>query len=421
MKWSQHKIEFSEADHPKIATIPGRYSIVVEPTIRNIKLTRVLIDDGSSINLLFASTLDAIGIPRSELTPTDQPFHGITPESSSKTLGKITLPVTFGQADNFQTEQITFDVKEFDTAYNAIIGRGSLAMFMAASHYTYQVLKMPGPKWTITIQGNAKLALSKNYKDSHPIKNKPYGKNWTNISKLASSEKSSSNPVMLRKANGKWRMCVDFTDLNKACPKDHFPPPRIDQLVDSTACCESLSFLDAYSGYHQINMAKEDEEKMAFITPFGVFCYAKMLFGLISIGNTYQRGIQEALGDQLGRNIGAYVVDIVVKTKTGDLLIDDLRETFDNLRRYQMKLNSEKCTFREPLGKLLGFLVPGQGIEVNPEKIKGIENMKLPTRLREVQRLTGCMASLSRFVTRMGERGQPFFTLLKKQDKFEWS
>lgn len=154
MKWSEQKIEFSEEDHPKSAVIPGRYPIVVEPTIRNIKVARVLIDGGSSINLLFASTLGAMGIPHSELTPTDQPFHGITPRSSSRPLGKITLPVTFGQANSFRTEWITFDI-----AYNAIIGRTALAKFMAASHYTYQVLKMPGPKGTITIQGNAKLAV----------------------------------------------------------------------------------------------------------------------------------------------------------------------------------------------------------------------------------------------------------------------
>jgi Reverse transcriptase (RNA-dependent DNA polymerase). len=230
-----------------------------------------------------------------------------------------------------------------------------------------------------------------------------------------------ANPVMVRKANGKWRMCVEFTDLNKACPKDHFPLPRIDQLVDSTAGCELLSFLDAYSGYHQISMAKEDEEKTAFITPFGVFYYVKMPFGLITAGNTFQRMVQGALSNQLGNNVEAYVDDIVVKTKTSDSLIDDLRETFDNLRRYRLILNPEKCMFRVPLGKLLGFLVSSRGIEANPEKIKAIENMKSPTRLKEVQKLAGCMVALSRFVARMGERGQPFFALLKKQDKFVWT
>jgi hypothetical protein len=115
-----------------------------------------------------------MGIPRSELTPTDQPFHGITPQSSSKPLGKITLPVTFGQANNFRMEQITFDVAEFDTAYNAIIGRTALAKFMAASNYAYQVLKMPGPKGTITIQGNAKLAIQCNKRSLDMVKHKDY-------------------------------------------------------------------------------------------------------------------------------------------------------------------------------------------------------------------------------------------------------
>lgn len=131
---------------------------MVEPTIQNITVARVLVDGGSLINLLFTNTLDAMGIPRSELTPSDQPFHGIILESSSKPLGKITLPVTFGQAD-VRTEQITFDVAKFNTTYNAILGRTALAKFMAASHYAYQLLKMPGPKGIITVQGNAKLAV----------------------------------------------------------------------------------------------------------------------------------------------------------------------------------------------------------------------------------------------------------------------
>ncbi len=106
-----------------------------------------------------------------------------------------------------------------------------------------------------------------------------------------SRSRQRANLVMVRKANGKWRMCVDFTDLNKAFPKDHFPLPQIDHLVDTMAGCELLSFFDAYSGYHQISMAKEDEEKTTFIMPFGVFCYTKMPFRLISARNTYQRRI----------------------------------------------------------------------------------------------------------------------------------
>src|SRR5438105_14710560 len=101
-----------------------------------------------------------------------------------------------------------------------------------------------------------------------------------------------ANPVIVPKANGKWWVCVDYTDLNKACPKDPFPLPRIDQIVDSTAGCDLLCFLDAYSGYHQISMCREDEEKTAFVAPSGVYCYTRMPFGLKNAGPTYQRCMQ---------------------------------------------------------------------------------------------------------------------------------
>ena len=97
-----------------------------------------------------------------------------------------------------------------------------------------------------------------------------------------------ANPVLVLKKNGNWRMCVDYTDLNKACLADPFALPRIDQIIDATAGCECLSFLDAYSSYHQIKMAVKDQEKTAFITPFGAFCYVSMSFGLKSAQATYQ-------------------------------------------------------------------------------------------------------------------------------------
>jgi hypothetical protein len=107
-----------------------------------------------------------------------------------------------------------------------------------------------------------------------------------------------ANPNLVLKNNKvDWRMCVDYTDLNKNRPKDPFGLPRIDQVVDSTAGCYMLSFVDCYSGYHQISLAKEDEENTAFITPFGAFCYTSMPFGLKNAGATYQRAIQTCLAD----------------------------------------------------------------------------------------------------------------------------
>ena len=150
-----------------------------------------------------------------------------------------------------------------------------------------------------------------------------------------------------------------------------------------------MSFLDAYSGYNQIRMREEDEEKTAFITPHGVYCYKTMPFGLNNAGATYQRMMQSCLKDQIGRNVQVYVDDIVIKTKQEDTLLDDLRATFPALNAYKIKLNPTKCVFGVPAGQILGYLVSARGIEANPEKIEAILTMTAPTKLWEVQRLVG--------------------------------
>jgi hypothetical protein len=123
-----------------------------------------------------------------------------------------------------------------------------------------------------------------------------------------------ANPVLVLKKNKvDWRMCVDYTDLNKHCPKDPFGHPRIYQVVDSTTRCSMLSFLDCYSGYHQISLAKEDEENTAFIAPFGAFCYTSMSFGLKNAGATYQRAIRTCLADHWGKRVEAYCWGLVLK------------------------------------------------------------------------------------------------------------
>src|SRR5438552_2194446 len=131
--------------------------------------------------------------------------------------------------------------------------------------------------------------------------------------------------------------------------------------------------------------------------------------------------MQRCLHDQLGRNVEAYVDDVVIKSRVKEDLISDLSETFTNFRRFRWKLNSEKCVFGVPSGKPLGFIVSYRGIEANPEKLKDIFRMNSLTALKDVQKLTGCMAALSCFVSRFGERAMPFYKLLKKQDKFQWT
>src|SRR6266566_1617963 len=160
---------------------------------------------------------------------------------------------------------------------------------------------------------------------------------------------------------------------------------------------------------------------MAFITPFGAFCYTTMSFALKSAQATYQRCVQNYLHSQIGRNFHPYVDDIVVKSRKNETLLDDLKETFDNLRVYKMMLNPAKCVFGVPAGKLLGFLVSERGIEANPDKIKAITSLAKPENINDVQRMAGRIAALSRFISRLGEKAIPLYQMLKKTDDFVWS
>jgi ribonuclease HI len=216
-------------------------------------------------------------------------------------------------------------------------------------------------------------------------------------------------------------MCVDYTGLNKACPKVPYPLPRIDQIVDSTAGCETLSFLDAYSGYHQIRMKESDQLATSFITPFGMYWYVTMPFGLRNAGATYQRCMNHVFGEHIGRTVEAYVDDIVIKTRKASDLLSDLETTFKCLKAKGVKLNPEKCVFEVPRGMLLGFIVSERGIEANLKKIVTITSMGPIKDLKGVQRVMGCLAALSRFISRLGERGLPLYRLLRKTERFTWT
>ncbi|KAL0412207.1 UNVERIFIED_CONTAM: Pro-Pol polyprotein [Sesamum latifolium] len=166
-----------------------------------------------------------------------------------------------------------------------------------------------------------------------------------------------SNVVLVPKPGGKWRTCIDFRDLNKACPKDFYPLPRIDQLVDSTSGCELLSIMDASQGYHQIMLAPEDRKKVSFITSEGTFCYVAMPFGQKNAGATYKRLVDKIFRPQIGRNVEVYVDDMLVKSKKAEEHVKDLEETFSVLRKYKLKLNPAKCAFGVQGGRFLGFMV----------------------------------------------------------------
>ena len=166
-------------------------------------------------------------------------------------------------------------------------------------------------------------------------------------------------------------------------------------------------------------MDEADQKKTSFATSQGLFCYEVMPFGLKNARATYQRLVNHMFRPQIARNVEVYMDDMLVKSLDEGKHLDDLRETFNTLRRYNMKLNPSKCAFGFALGKFLGFMVSHKGIEANLEKIKAILDMKPPQNIKEVQFLIERVAALNRFVSKATDKCLPFFRVLKKA--FEWT
>nr|XP_027189418.1 uncharacterized protein LOC113786262 [Cicer arietinum] len=230
-----------------------------------------------------------------------------------------------------------------------------------------------------------------------------------------------ANIVPVPKKDGKVRMCVDYRDLNKASPKDDFPLPHIDVLVDSTAQYSLFSFMDGFSGYNQIKMAPEDMEKTTFITQWGTFCYKVMPFGLKNAGATYQRAMVTLFHDMMHKEIEVYVDDMIAKSRTEEDHVVNLQKLFERLRKFKLRLNPAKCTFGVRSGKLLGFIVSQKGIEVDPDKVRAIQEMPAPRTEKEVRGFLGRLNYIARFISHLTATCEPIFKLLRKDQKVEWN
>ena len=174
------------------------------------------------------------------------------------------------------------------------------------------------------------------------------------------------NLVVVHKKNGKLRICMDFIHLNKACPKDNYPLPQIDQMVDATTGYNQMSFLDTYSGYNQIPMNPGDRVHTAFVTQKGLFYYRVMPFGLKNAGATYHHLMNKMFTKQLGRIIEVHIDNMVIKSKEVDQHLRDIDKCFQVLQYYKMRLNPAKCAFGVSSGQFLGHIVTKCGVEANP-------------------------------------------------------
>ena len=223
-----------------------------------------------------------------------------------------------------------------------------------------------------------------------------------------------ANVVPIPKKDGKVRVCVDLRDLNKASPKDDFPLPHIDMLVDSTAGHPMLSFMDGFSRYNHILMASKDMEKTSFITEWGTYCYRTMPFGLKNARATYQRAATTLFHDMMHRDVEVYVDDMIVKCQGKADHLANLQRFFERIKQFRLRLNPKKCTFGVTSRKLLGHIVSEHDIEVDPEKIKAILDMPAVRIEKEIGGFLGRIQYISRFIARLTNICEPIFRLLRK-------
>jgi hypothetical protein len=233
-----------------------------------------------------------------------------------------------------------------------------------------------------------------------------------------------SSIVPVQKKDGQWRVCVDFRDLNRATPKDEYPMPVVETLINAAASNKILSFMDGNAVYNQIFMAPEDIHKTAFWVPgvVGLFEYMVMTFGLKNAGATYQRTLNCIYHDLIGKLVEIYIDDVVVKSTSIWGHLGDLRQVFERTKWFGLKMNPKKCAFGVSAGQFLGFLVHEWGIEISLKSQEAVRTMVPPTMKRELQQLIGKINFIKRFISNLSGWIEPFMDLvkIKADEEFRW-
>jgi hypothetical protein len=233
-----------------------------------------------------------------------------------------------------------------------------------------------------------------------------------------------SSVVPVQKKDGRWRVFVDFRDLNRATPNDEYPMPVAETLINASAGYKMLSFMDGNTGYNQIFMAPEDIHKTAFRVPgaVGLFEYVVMAFGLKNAGATYQRAMNYMFHDLIGKLVEIYIDDVVVKSTLAKGHIGDLRRVLERSRTFGLRMNPKNCAFGVSAGQFLGFLVHKRGIEIGLKSQEAVKTMVPPTMKKELQQLIGKINFVRRFISNLSGRIEPFMELvkIKTNDEFCW-
>ncbi|GJZ63184.1 reverse transcriptase domain-containing protein [Tanacetum coccineum] len=458
-KLTQSFARGSEITFPSLANSDGTEGpLVIEAEIGGHMIHRMYIDGGSSTEILYEHCFNQLCPEiKNQMVPTTTSLTGFSGETIWP-LGQLRLLVIIGDTNHSTKAWMNFMIVRSLSLYNVITSSKDVPTeaevrpknFKIALHPNFpdQEVAIGG---TLSTEGRTELCslLKKNLdifawqpsdmtgvprsvaehrlnirEGYSPVRQKKRGQ-APERSKAIQAEVQKlveagimrevyyhdwlSNPVMVKKHDGSWRMCVDFTDLNKACPQDCYPLPEIDWKVESLCGYPFKCFLEAYKGYHQIQLAESDEEKTDFHTSQGVYCYTKMPFGLKNAGATYQRLVDKAFDSQVGRNMEVYVNDLVIKSHTEEEMIRNINETFQTLRRINMKLNPKKCTFGAREGMFLRYMISPEGIKQCPDKTEVVLQLPSPRTIKEVQSLNGKLASLNRFLSKSAKKSLPLF------------
>jgi ribonuclease HI len=229
-----------------------------------------------------------------------------------------------------------------------------------------------------------------------------------------------ANLVPVRKKNGEIRLCVDFRNLNRCSLKDNYPLPKMDHILQRVVGAKRISMLDGYSGYNQISVMEEDKKKTTFTTPWGTFMYEKMPFGLMNAGATFQRAMDITFIGEKDKFMVIYLDDIIVFSTSDDEHLQHLKQTFEKCRRYGISLNPKKSHFSMEEGKLLGHIVSPEGIKIDPERVKAIQQIDIPRNKKSIQSFIGKINFLRRFIPNFAEIIKHIIDMLKKDAEIKW-
>eukprot|EP00253_Pinus_taeda_P005550 PITA_05550 len=227
--------------------------------------------------------------------------------------------------------------------------------------------------------------------------------------------------VIVPNKNGKWRVCVDYRELNKATLKDHFPLPFIDQVLDSLAGKKYFSFLDGFSGYNQIRIAIEDQDKTTFTCPWGTYAYKVLPFGLCNAPATFQRAVLAIFADLVHECVEVYMDDFTIYGNTYDDCLNNIEKVLKTCIETNLSLSNEKCYMMLTEGIVLGHHISASGIKVDPAKIQVLVNLMPPTTQKEVRIFLGYVGYYRRFIENFSKIAQPLFKLLARDVEFQWT